>query len=201
MKDLMKLYLILSFIYSLEASIFSEIQHKKISKTIEDMGLIQTFNVTRSFINCLNNKKIIPKTITDEIAARNKTYYNSMRNKINKAIKSCGKTLYKKSYESIHYDLLRNCNITKLKIEVSKNFKKTFKAISGETSQGSDYSSINDYVNNLRTQSEEAHDYKIFDILFDTNCQTMVNINISKKRYKELKENNQFFKEEESNLY
>ena len=118
-----------------------------------------------------------------------------MRNKINKAIKSCGNTLYKNSFKSSNDDLLINCNITKLKEEVRKNFKKAFKAISGEnSSQGNDYSSINDYVNNLRTQSESEHDYKIFDILFDTNCQTMVNLKISKEEYERQKKIINFLK-------
>ena len=101
-------------------------------------------------------------------------------------------------YWSISFDSAENsfdCNITKLVESINANFPKNVKANRISLTVQDNYSELNTYVNNLRTQSEEARDYKFFDILFDANCQSMVGLYISKKEYKRKKEKNTFFDE------
>ena len=57
------------------------------------------------------------------------------------------------------------------------------------------YDSLINYVNNLLSKSEETHDYKIYDIIFDTNCQEKFGILLTQKEYEQRKNNNTFFDE------
>ena len=180
--------------------------------------MIQTITVSKRFINCLYKSKIIPKSIIDEFATQKKIIVtkdyeyivdpkNAMRNKINNSIKLCVNKeksngirleFEEESVESSKSDSAENsfdCNITKLVESINANFPKNVKANRISLTVQDNYSELNTYVNNLRTQSEEARDYKFFDILFDANCQSMVGLYISKKEYKRKKEKNTFFDE------
>ena len=212
----MKFFLILSLLFYIEASVISDTQLKKKKsqlKIIEEKEkkLIQTITVSKRFINCLNKSKIIPKSIIDKFATQKKIIVtkdyeyivdpkNAMRNKINNSIKLCVNKeksngirleFEEESVESSKSDSAENsfdCNITKLVESINANFPKNVKANRISLTVQDNYSELNTYVNNLRTQSEEARDYKFFDILFDANCQSIVGLYISKKEYKRKKE-------------
>ena len=190
----------------------------------KEKKLIQTITVSKRFINCLNKSKIIPKSIIDEFATQKKIIVtkdyeyivdpkNAMRNKINNSIKLCvnkeksngirlefeGESVEssKSDFDSEIFSAENSfdCNITKLVESINANFPKNVKANRISLTVQDNYSELNTYVNNLRTQNEEARDYKFFDILFDANCQSMVGLYISKKEYKRKKEKNTFFDE------
>ena len=231
----MKLYLILSFIYYLEASIVSDIRFTTKNEKLEneDKKLIQTITVTNKFIDCLNNAKIIPKNIIDAIATKKTIkitkdyedivdlrYNNFITNQTINALNSCiskEKQAFiqsekEEAEEKEEMEIVDNtsspqneneCNITKLEELVYKNYPKKIKTKGqsvgpsnpGKTSEVENYSNIKTYVNNLISQSQETKDYKIYDIIFDTNCQTMFVLGISKEEYLRLKENDTFFEE------
>ena len=245
----MKLLLILSLIFYLEASIISDNQLKKtiyepklneqpemVERKDKEKLMLQTITVTKNFIDCLNNTKIIPKTIINAIQTQKAIivtkdyeyivdfrYSNSMRNNINNAIKSCG--IIEKSkgktviFGGVEVEVVQNergpntldagpgnenesqCNITKLEESIRNNFPKKYfaKGISLTVSQSGeiikDDSELIEFVTLLVSQSDETHDYKIYDFIFDTNCQEKFGKTISKEEYEEAKENNTFFEE------
>ena len=219
----MKSFLILSFLFYLKASIISDTRLKNtmsgvglqdqsdnfIKNEDRETKLIQAIIVTKELINCLTRTKIIPKTIIDTIKAQktiivtkdfeylaDSQYNNSTRDLINSGINFCiNDTFYQSSEKN------DNCNMTKLEELIQTNFPNKYqtKGIALTSSRAGDYtevetySNLKNYVNDLISQSEETHNYTIYDILFETNCQAEFGIFQSKEVYEQLKENDKFF--------
>ena len=210
----MKSFLILSFLFYLKASIISNF----IKNEDRETKLIQAIIVTKEITNCLTRTKIIPKTIIDTIKAQktiivtkdfeylaDSQYNNFTRDLINSGINFCIneneglslKDIFSQSVGIENY----NCNMTKLEELIQTNFpnKHQTKGITltysraGESTEVETYSNPKNYVNDLISQSEETHNYTIYDILFETNCQVEFDIFKSKKEYEKLKENDKFF--------
>ena len=218
----MKLLLILSLFFYLEASIISDNEFTKRIANLRleednEKQLIQTVTVSKEIINCLKNTKIMPKSIINSFASRktiivtkdyeyivDKTYNSSIRNQINNSTKFC---INREKRNEIGSGGSAGkefrCNMTKLEESISTNYPKKYQAHgisltpsrSGEMTEVENYDSLISYVNNLLSKSEETHDYKIYDILFDTNCQKKFGILLTKKEYEERKNNNTFFDE------
>ena len=181
--------------------------------------LIQAINVTKELTNCLTRTKIIPKTIIDTIKAQktiivtkdfeylaDSQYNNSTRDLINSGINFCiNENERLSSLKATISHSLRiendNCNMTKLEELIQTSFPNKYqtKGIALTSSRAGDYtevetySNLKKYVYNLINQSEETKNYKIYDILFETNCQVEFDIFKSKKEYQKLKEKNIFF--------
>ena len=179
--------------------------------------LIQAINVTKELINCLTRTKIIPKTIIDTIKAQktiivtkdfeylaDSQYNNFTRDLINSGINFCINENEGLSLNDIIKSLRienDNCNMTKLEELIQTYFPNKYKTIgiistssrAGESTEVETYSNLKKYVNDLISQSEETHNYTIYDILFETNCQAEFGIFQSKEVYEQLKENDKFF--------
>ena len=219
----MKSFLILSFLFYLKASIISDTRLKNTMSDIKlqdqsdnfiknedrETKLIQAINVTKELTNCLTMTKIIPKTIIDTIKAQktiivtkdfeylaDSQYNNSTRDLINSGINFCINDTFFQSSEKND-----NCNMTKLEELIQTNFpnKHQTKGITltssraGVYTEVETYSNLKKYVYDLISQSEETHNYTIYDILFETNCQAEFGIFQSKEVYEQLKENDKFF--------
>ena len=162
----------------------------------------------KSIINLFAARKTIIVTKDYEYIV-DKTYNSSIRNQINNSTKFCINK--EKRNEISTFDSgsggsagkESQCNMTKLNESISTNYPKKYQANgisltpsrSGEMTEVENYDSLISYVNNLLSRSEETHDYKIYDILFDTNCQEKFDIKISKEEYEQRKNNNTFFDE------
>ena len=181
----------------------------------KEIKLIQTIIVTKGFTDCLKRTKIIPKTIINSIEAQKKiivtkdfeyivdSQYNN-RDKINDSINFCinksGGITTTKS-EEIEIDM--QCNMMELEQSIKANYPNQYQirgisttlSRSGAITEMETYGNLISYVYNLLSKSEETHDYKIYDILFDTNCQEKFDIKISKEEYEKRKNNNTFFEE------
>ena len=228
----MKSFLILSFLFYLNASIISDtrLKYKMSSIKLQDQSdnfiknedretkLIQAIIVTKEITNCLTRTKIIPKTIVYTIKAQktiivtkdfeylaDSQYNNSTRDLINSGINFCineneGLSLNDTFFQSLGIENY-NCNMTKLEEFIQTNFpnKQHIKWITLTYSREGDYievetySNLKKYVYDLIAQSEETHNYTIYDILFETNCQAEFGIFQSKKVYEKLKEKDIFF--------
>ena len=175
--------------------------------------LIQAIIVTKELINCLTRTKIIPKTIIDTIKAQktiivtedfeylaDSQYNNFTRDLINSGINFCINENEGLSLNDIIKSLRienDNCNMTKLEELIQTYFPNKYRTIgitltssrAGESTEVETYSNLKNYVNDLISQSEETHNYTIYDILFETNCQAEFGIHITKKKYEKLKEN------------
>ena len=210
----MKSFLILSFLFYLKASIISNF----IKNEDRETKLIQAIIVTKEITNCLTRTKIIPKTIIDTIKAQktiivtedfeylsDSQYNNFTRDLINSGINFCineneGLSLNDTFFQSLGIENY-NCNMTKLEELIQPNFpnKHQTKGITltysraGDYTEVETYSNLKKYVYDLITQSEETHNYTIYDILFETNCQAEFGIFQSKKVYEKLKEKDIFF--------
>ena len=210
----MKSFLILSFLFYLKASIISNF----IKNEDRETKLIQAIIVTKEITNCLTRTKIIPKTIIDTIKAQktiivtkdfeylaDSQYNNSTRDLINSGINFCineneGLSLNDTFFQSLGIENY-NCNMTKLEELIQTNFpnKHQTKGITltysraGDYTEVETYSNLKKYVYDLIAQSEETHNYTIYDILFETNCQAEFGIFQSKKVYEKLKEKDIFF--------
>ena len=210
----MKSFLILSFLFYLKASIISNF----IKNEDRETKLIQAIIVTKELINCLTRTKIIPKTIIDTIKAQktiivtkdfeylaDSQYNNFTRDLINSGINFCineneGLSLNDTFFQSLGIENY-NCNMTKLEELIQTNFpnKHQTKGITltysraGDYTEVETYSNLKKYVYDLIAQSEETHNYTIYDILFETNCQAEFGIFQSKEVYEQLKENDKFF--------
>ena len=180
--------------------------------------LIQAINVTEELTNCLTMTKIIPKTIIDTIKAQktiivtedfeylaDSQYNNFTRDLINSGINFCineneGLSLKDAIVKSLRIENI-NCNMTKLEELIQTYFPNKRQTIgitltysrAGESTEVETYSDLKKYVNDLISQSEETHNYTIYDILFETNCQAEFGIFQSKEVYEQLKENDKFF--------
>ena len=181
--------------------------------------LIQAIIVTKELINCLTRTKIIPKTIIDTIKAQktiivtkdfeylaDSQYNNFTRDLINSGINFCINenegllSLNDTFFQSLGIENY-NCNMTKLEELIQTNFPNKRQTIgitltysrAGESTEVETYSNLKNYVNDLISQSEETHNYTIYDILFETNCQAEFGIFQSKEEYETLKENDKFF--------
>ena len=180
--------------------------------------LIQAINVTKELTNCLTRTKIIPKTIVYTIKAQktiivtkdfeylaDSQYNNSTRDLINSGINFCineneGLSLKDAIIKSLGIEN-DNCNMTKLEELIQTYFPNKYKTIgitstysrAGVETEVETYSNLKNYVNDLISQSEETHNYTIYDILFETNCQAEFGIFQSKEVYEQLKENDKFF--------
>ena len=172
--------------------------------------LIQAINVTKELTNCLTRTKIIPKTIVYTIKAQktiivtkdfeylaDSQYNNFTRDLINSGINFCINENEGLSLNDIIKSLRienDNCNMTKLEELIQTYFPNKYKTIgiistssrAGESTEVETYSNLKKYVYDLITQSEETHNYKIYDILFETNCQVEFDIFKSKKEYEKL---------------
>ena len=181
----------------------------------KETKLIQTIIVTKEFTDCLKRTKIIPKTIINSIEAQKKiivtkdceyivdSQYNN-RDKINDSINFCinksGGITTTKS-EEIEIDM--QCNMMELEQSIKTHYPNQYQirgisttlSRSGAITEMETYGNLISYVYNLLSKSEETHDYKIYDILFDTNCQEKFDIKISKEEYEQRKNNNTFFDE------
>ena len=179
--------------------------------------LIQAIIVTKELTNCLTRTKIIPKTIIDTIKAQktiivtkdfeylaDSQYNNFTRDLINSGINFCINENEGLSLNDIIKSLRienDNCNMTKLEELIQTYFPNKYKTIgiistssrAGESTEVETYSNLKNYVNDLISQSEETHNYTIYDILFETNCQAEFGIFQSKEVYEQLKENDKFF--------
>ena len=179
--------------------------------------LIQAINVTKELTNCLTRTKIIPKTIIDTIKAQktiivtkdfeylaDSQYNNFTRDLINSGINFCINENEGLSLNDIIKSLrieIDNCNMTKLEELIQTSFPNKYqtKGIALTSSRAGDYtevetySNLKKYVYDLISQSEETHNYTIYDILFETNCQAEFGIFQSKEVYEQLKENDKFF--------
>ena len=179
--------------------------------------LIQAIIVTKELTNCLTRTKIIPKTIIDTIKAQktiivtkdfeylaDSQYNNFTRDLINSGINFCINENEGLSLNDIIKSLRienDNCNMTKLEELIQTYFPNKYKIIgiistssrAGESTEVETYSNLKNYVNDLISQSEETHNYTIYDILFETNCQAEFGIFQSKEVYEQLKENDKFF--------
>ena len=179
--------------------------------------LIQAIIVTKELINCLTRTKIIPKTIIDTIKAQktiivtedfeylaDSQYNNFTRDLINSGINFCINENEGLSLNDIIKSLrieIDNCNMTKLEELIQTYFPNKYRTIgitltssrAGESTEVETYSNLKNYVNDLISQSEETHNYTIYDILFETNCQAEFGIFQSKEVYEQLKENDKFF--------
>ena len=179
--------------------------------------LIQAIIVTKELINCLTRTKIIPKTIIDTIKAQktiivtedfeylaDSQYNNFTRDLINSGINFCINENEGLSLKDIIKSLrieIDNCNMTKLEELIQTYFPNKRQTIgitltysrAGESTEVETYSNLKNYVNDLISQSEETHNYTIYDILFETNCQAEFGIFQSKEVYEQLKENDKFF--------
>ena len=179
--------------------------------------LIQAIIVTKELINCLTRTKIIPKTIIDTIKAQktiivtedfeylaDSQYNNFTRDLINSGINFCINENEGLSLNDIIKSLrieIDNCNMTKLEELIQTYFPNKRQTIgitltysrAGESTEVETYSNLKNYVNDLISQSEETHNYTIYDILFETNCQAEFGIFQSKEVYEQLKENDKFF--------
>ena len=210
----MKSFLILSFLFYLKASIISNF----IKNEDRETKLIQAIIVTKEITNCLTRTKIIPKTIIDTIKAQktiivtedfeylsDSQYNNFTRDLINSGINFCineneGLSLNDTFFQSLGIENY-NCNMTKLEELIQTNFpnKHQTKGITltysraGDYTEVETYSNLKKYVYDLIAQSEETHNYTIYDILFETNCQAEFGIFQSKKVYEKLKEKDIFF--------
>ena len=183
----------------------------------KEIKLIQTIIVTKGFTDCLKRTKIIPKTIINSIEAQKKiivtkdfeyivdSQYNN-RDKINDSINFCinksgGTTIETTKSEEIEIDM--QCNMMELEQSIKTNYPNQYQirgisttlSRSGAITEMETYGNLIRYVYNLLSKSEETHDYKIYDILFDTNCQEKFDIKISKEEYEQRKNNNTFFDE------
>ena len=176
--------------------------------------LIQAIIVTKELTNCLTRTKIIPKTIIDTIKAQktiivtedfeylaDSQYNNFTRDLINSGINFCineneGLSIIKSL--RIEND---NCNMTKLEELIQTYFPNKYQtkgitstySRAGVYTEVETYSNLKKYVNDLISQSEETHNYTIYNILFETNCQAEFGIFQSKKVYEQLKEKDIFF--------
>lgn len=179
--------------------------------------LIKAIIVTKELINCLTRTKIIPKTIIDTIKAQktiivtedfeylaDSQYNNFTRDLINSGINFCINENEGLSLKDIIKSLrieIDNCNMTKLEELIQTYFPNKYRTIgitltssrAGESTEVETYSNLKNYVNDLISQSEETHNYTIYDILFETNCQAEFGIFQSKEEYETLKENDKFF--------
>ena len=179
--------------------------------------LIQAIIVTKELINCLTRTKIIPKTIIDTIKAQktiivtkdfeylaDSQYNNFTRDLINSGINFCINENEGLSLNAIIKSLrieIDNCNMTKLEELIQTYFPNKYRTIgitltssrAGESTEVEIYSNLKKYVYDLISQSEETHNYTIYDILFETNCQAEFGIFQSKEVYEQLKENDKFF--------
>ena len=181
--------------------------------------LIQAINVTKELTNCLTRTKIIPKTIIDTIKAQktiivtedfeylaDSQYNNFTRDLINSGINFCineNERLSSLKATIIHSLGIENdnCNMTKLEELIQTYFPNKYQtkgitstySRAGVYTEVETYSNLKKYVNDLISQSEETHNYTIYDILFETNCQAEFGIFQSKKVYEQLKEKDIFF--------
>ena len=219
----MKSFLILSFLFYLKASIISDTRLKNqmsgvglqdqsdnfIKNEDRETKLIQAINVTKELTNCLTRTKIIPKTIVYTIKAQktiivtkdfeylaDSQYNNSTRDLINSGINFCINDTFFQSSEKND-----NCNMTKLEELIQTSFPNKYQtkgitstySRAGVETEVETYSNLKNYVNDLISQSEETHNYTIYNILFETNCQAEFGIFQSKKVYEQLKEKDIFF--------
>ena len=133
-------------------------------------------------------------------------YNNSTRDLINSGINFCiNENERLSSLKATIGHSLRiendNCNMTKLEELIQTYFPNKYRTIgitltssrAGESTEVETYSNLKNYVNDLISQSEETHNYTIYDILFETNCQAEFGIFQSKEVYEQLKENDKFF--------